>query len=314
MMPYFDGLHRFLPALVRREGFEIAYVDVADRPRHSGVSNYGFLTGSGSGSWICWVWWLIRRKKPTPVCDRGHLVMTDMFNTLIRLSAWRLRHQIRRLGHSGICGARRFHHALPGAMDRIRASAQERDTGGVLVFLDRGRHVAADLRAVSPRSRLHRRPGAGSTWFIFAICSFIIVNGRQASDQEIEFRVCVPSVAAISCKKCNSRPAVGCSKSGPDAAIGARQPDPGRSNTMLHYDPNLEAARTHGRLVGEAHRHDLLADPFGRDGPEPACSRSAFPARALRSTAMVRLLHRRAVDCHAKPACWDWPAPSPRGR
>src|SRR6202008_2376724 len=26
MMPYFDGLHRFLPALMRREGYEIAYV------------------------------------------------------------------------------------------------------------------------------------------------------------------------------------------------------------------------------------------------------------------------------------------------
>src|ERR1700744_3229153 len=43
MLPYFDGLHRFLPALMRREGFEIAYVDVVDRPRHSGVSNYGFF-------------------------------------------------------------------------------------------------------------------------------------------------------------------------------------------------------------------------------------------------------------------------------
>src|ERR1700722_14188924 len=31
-MPYFDGLHRFLPALVRREGYDIAYVDVIDRP------------------------------------------------------------------------------------------------------------------------------------------------------------------------------------------------------------------------------------------------------------------------------------------
>src|SRR6202011_1809466 len=39
-LPYFDGLHRFLPALVRREGYEIAYVDVIDRPRRSGVSNY----------------------------------------------------------------------------------------------------------------------------------------------------------------------------------------------------------------------------------------------------------------------------------
>ena len=42
-LPYFDGLHRFLPALVRREGYDIAYVDVTDRPRHSGVSNYGFF-------------------------------------------------------------------------------------------------------------------------------------------------------------------------------------------------------------------------------------------------------------------------------
>src|SRR6266446_3200196 len=42
-LPYFDGLHRFLPALVRREGYEIAYVDVIDRPRRSGVSNYGFF-------------------------------------------------------------------------------------------------------------------------------------------------------------------------------------------------------------------------------------------------------------------------------
>ena len=38
-LPYFDGLHRFLPALVRREGYGIVYVDVIDRPRHSGVSN-----------------------------------------------------------------------------------------------------------------------------------------------------------------------------------------------------------------------------------------------------------------------------------
>ena len=36
MMPYFDGLHRFLPALVRREGYDIAYVEVTDRPRRSG--------------------------------------------------------------------------------------------------------------------------------------------------------------------------------------------------------------------------------------------------------------------------------------
>src|SRR6185312_15766331 len=53
-LPYFDGLHRFLPALVRREGFEIAYVDVFDRLW------IGIMDLAG-------VWWLIRRKKPTPV-------------------------------------------------------------------------------------------------------------------------------------------------------------------------------------------------------------------------------------------------------
>jgi dolichol-phosphate mannosyltransferase len=67
-MPYFDGLHRFLPALVRREGYDIAYVDVIDRPRHSGVSNYGFFDRLWIGIMdLAGVWWLIRRKKPTPV-------------------------------------------------------------------------------------------------------------------------------------------------------------------------------------------------------------------------------------------------------
>jgi len=68
MMPYFDGLHRFLPALMRREGFEVVYVDVVDRPRRSGVSNYGFFDRLWIGILdLAGVWWLIRRKKPTPV-------------------------------------------------------------------------------------------------------------------------------------------------------------------------------------------------------------------------------------------------------
>jgi dolichol-phosphate mannosyltransferase len=67
-LPYFDGLHRFLPALVRREGFDIVYVDVTDRPRRSGVSNYGFFDRLWIGIMdLAGVWWLIRRKKSTPV-------------------------------------------------------------------------------------------------------------------------------------------------------------------------------------------------------------------------------------------------------
>jgi dolichol-phosphate mannosyltransferase len=66
-LPYFDGLHRFLPALVRREGRDIGYVDVVDRPRGHGVSNYGFWDRLWIGILdLCGVWWLIRRKKRVP--------------------------------------------------------------------------------------------------------------------------------------------------------------------------------------------------------------------------------------------------------
>lgn len=66
-LPYFDGLHRFLPALVRREGYEIGYVDVVDRPRLSGVSNYGMWDRLWIGIMdLMGVWWLIRRKKRVP--------------------------------------------------------------------------------------------------------------------------------------------------------------------------------------------------------------------------------------------------------
>jgi dolichol-phosphate mannosyltransferase len=66
-LPYFDGLHRFLPALVRREGKDIGYVDVVDRPRQHGVSNYGFWDRLWIGILdLAGVWWLIRRRKRVP--------------------------------------------------------------------------------------------------------------------------------------------------------------------------------------------------------------------------------------------------------
>ncbi len=66
-LPYFDGLHRFLPALVKREGYEIGYVDVVDRPRGTGVSNYGLWDRLWIGILdLAGVWWLIRRKKRNP--------------------------------------------------------------------------------------------------------------------------------------------------------------------------------------------------------------------------------------------------------
>ena len=64
---YFDGLHRFLPALVKRDGYGIGYVDVVDRPRASGASNYGLWDRLWVGIMdLAGVWWLIRRKKRIP--------------------------------------------------------------------------------------------------------------------------------------------------------------------------------------------------------------------------------------------------------
>jgi glycosyltransferase involved in cell wall biosynthesis len=66
-LPYFDALHRFMPALVRREGLEVVLVDVVDRPRLTGVSNYGFFDRLWVGILdLAGVCWLIRRRKSVP--------------------------------------------------------------------------------------------------------------------------------------------------------------------------------------------------------------------------------------------------------
>src|SRR3954463_3241714 len=66
-LPYFDGLHRFLPALVRRDGYGIGYVDVVDRQRRAGTSNYGLWDRLWVGILdLAGVWWLIRRKRRVP--------------------------------------------------------------------------------------------------------------------------------------------------------------------------------------------------------------------------------------------------------
>jgi len=66
-LPYFDALHRFMPALVKREGFRVVHVDVIDRPRLAGRSNYGFFDRLWVGIMdLVGVWWLIRRRRRLP--------------------------------------------------------------------------------------------------------------------------------------------------------------------------------------------------------------------------------------------------------
>ena len=42
-LPYFDHMHRYLPALMLREGFEVAFQPVGHRPRQAGRSKYSNL-------------------------------------------------------------------------------------------------------------------------------------------------------------------------------------------------------------------------------------------------------------------------------
>ena len=61
-LPYFDHMHRFLPALVLREGGVVRSVPVNHRPRRRGVSKYGVLDRLGVGIIdLLGVLWLQRR-------------------------------------------------------------------------------------------------------------------------------------------------------------------------------------------------------------------------------------------------------------
>ncbi len=67
-LPFFDGWHRYLPALVLREGYGAVHIDVVDRSRRHGKSNYGILDRGLRGILdLFGVWWLRRRRKVLPV-------------------------------------------------------------------------------------------------------------------------------------------------------------------------------------------------------------------------------------------------------
>jgi dolichol-phosphate mannosyltransferase len=67
-LPYFDHMHRYLPALFQRAGWQVRSVPVNHRPRGSGVSNYNNLNRALVGiADLRGVAWLIRRSKRTGV-------------------------------------------------------------------------------------------------------------------------------------------------------------------------------------------------------------------------------------------------------
>jgi dolichol-phosphate mannosyltransferase len=70
-LPYFDHIHRYLPALVIREGYENRYLPIGHRHRDTGRSkytNWGRLKASVSD--ILGVMWLkTRSRRPGPVTE-----------------------------------------------------------------------------------------------------------------------------------------------------------------------------------------------------------------------------------------------------
>ncbi len=66
MLPYFDHMHRFLPALMLRQGGRVLSVAVNHRPRMSGKSNYGVFDRLWAGIVdLLGVMWLMRRAPKT---------------------------------------------------------------------------------------------------------------------------------------------------------------------------------------------------------------------------------------------------------
>lgn len=63
-LPYFDHLHRYLPAMMLREGYEVSFEPVSHRHRTTGVSKYNNLGRLwASISDITGVMWLQRRSR-----------------------------------------------------------------------------------------------------------------------------------------------------------------------------------------------------------------------------------------------------------
>jgi len=69
-LPYFDHMHRFMPALVQAQGRKVETLPVNHRPRQAGASKYSNLGRARSGlKDIRGVMWLAQRNRPTGGTD-----------------------------------------------------------------------------------------------------------------------------------------------------------------------------------------------------------------------------------------------------
>ncbi|HUZ75275.1 MAG TPA: glycosyltransferase family 2 protein [Stellaceae bacterium] len=83
-LPYFDHYHRFLPALVLRQGGRTMSVPVNHRPRQRGRSNYGLFDRLWVGIVdLCGVMWLMRRaSRPDIVAEDAAIELPPAHRTV----------------------------------------------------------------------------------------------------------------------------------------------------------------------------------------------------------------------------------------
>jgi len=71
-LPYFNNMHRYLPALFSAWGWQVAHVDVSHAQRHAGRSNYNNLgRGLVGVRDLIGVSWLIARRKRARATEAG---------------------------------------------------------------------------------------------------------------------------------------------------------------------------------------------------------------------------------------------------
>jgi glycosyltransferase involved in cell wall biosynthesis len=135
-LPHFDHMHRFLPALIRRNGGRTVSVPVGHRPRVHGRTHYGVWDRLGSGLLdLAGVLWLNRRIR-LPV-----VVSLDSKGAIHGDSLPLAGDRLRRPGDVLV--------PVSGSVVPEREAGPERDSGGVLV---------PEPRGGSPAPRVFRTP------------------------------------------------------------------------------------------------------------------------------------------------------------
>ena len=71
-LPYFNHMHRYLPALFIRAGWKVLHVDVGHRKRKFGKSNYSNWQRALVGMFdLLGVYWLVRRRKQSKAWEQS---------------------------------------------------------------------------------------------------------------------------------------------------------------------------------------------------------------------------------------------------